>query len=282
MVALQGEPWAGSTGEATARVVRRIDATAGDTGPLDLVVVSELASWPYFCATDDPSWRDLAEPLDGPTTTAFRETARRHGAIVVSPLYERRDDGGRTRFHNTAVLIGRDGEVAGLYRKTHLPRVESPSLVTDETRWFEAGDDLPVFTVDGVRIGILICYDRAFPEAWRTMLDRGAEVVALPIATFGFRRGILQKEVAVAAYHAHAFVVAANKSGTEQLAGEPRPREAFGLSCVADPFGELVASAGDGPLEAVVARIDLDRCAEAHALLDWRRDRRPELYSIPE
>jgi N-carbamoylputrescine amidase len=273
LAAVQGAPYPGTRELALEGLLGRV-RELGARGA-DLVVLPELMAVPYFCCLDDPAYGELAEPLDGPTVAACSAAAVEAGTAVVATLFERRRQGG---YANTAVLLDRRGGLAGVYRKCHLPRISSPTLTTDEKRWFTPGERLGVFDLDGVRVGILICYDRSFPEAWRVLMLAGAEVVAIPVATYGFRREAFRRELAVMAQQSHVFAVAANKAGAEQLPGEPQPRVHFGLSCIVDPFGELLAAAGEEPLEAISAETDLDRMAEARRLLDWEGDRRPDLY----
>jgi beta-ureidopropionase len=273
LAAVQGGPYAGSREAAVAVAIEHVARLAEAERP-DLVVLSELLTVPYFCRLADGPWLDAAEPADGPTIEAFREAARRLETAIVPSFLER--DG--ERCFNSAALISRRGEVVGVYRKCHLPAIDSPSLSTDEKRWFTAGEEIPCFDLDGVRVGILICFDRSFPEAWRCLMLAGAEVVALPIATFGFRKDAFRAELAVMAAQNHAFVVAVNKAGREQLPGERDERVHFGLSCLIGPTGDLLAGAGEEPYESIAAEVDLDDVGRARALLDWSRDRRPELY----
>lgn len=279
LAGVQGAPFPGSREEAVATALARLRDLAGREHP-DLVVFPELLTVPYFCRLEeDRGFLAHAEPLDGPTVGAFAAAARELDTAVVATFFERAEQDGETRYFNSAVLLSRRGELAGVYRKCHLPKLSSPTLTTDEKRWFSPGDRLDVFDLDGVRVGILICYDRSFPEAWRALMLAGAEVIALPVATYGFRRDAFRAELAVMAQQNHVFVVAVNKAGREQLPGEPEPRDHFGLSCILDPFGEVLAAAGEQPLETIAVEADLDRRAEANELLDWVRDRRPELYS---
>jgi beta-ureidopropionase len=270
---VQGAPYPGSREAAVARTIEHVAALAKRTRP-DLIVLSELLTVPYFCRLAEGAWLEAAEPAEGPTITAFGDAARRLDTAIVATFVEREGD----RCFNSAALISRAGELAGVYRKCHLPAVDSPTLRTDEKRWFSPGEALPVFDLDGVRVGILICYDRSFPEAWRSLMLEGAEIVALPIATFGFRREAFRAELATMAAQSHVFVVAVNKAGRERLPDEPDERIHFGLSCVLGPTGEVLAAAGERPYEGFAVEVDLDEVPRAHELLDWRRDRRPELY----
>jgi beta-ureidopropionase len=273
LAGVQGAPHPGTREAAVGATIEHLGELARRTRP-DLVVLPELLTVPYFCRLTDGPWLEAAEPADGPTVAAFAAAARRFGTAIVATFVERDGD----RCFNSAALISRRGELVGVYRKCHLPAIDSPTLTTDEKRWFSPGDALPVFELDGARVGILICYDRSFPEAWRALMLGGAEVIALPITTFGFRRDAFRTELAVMAAQSHVFVVAVNKAGRERLPGEPDERVHFGLSCVLGPTGDVLAAAGEEPYETVAVEVDLEEIGRAHDLLDWHRDRRPELY----
>ena len=141
--------------------------------------LQEVFTAPYFPATIDDKWFAAAEAVpDGPTTRAMRDAAKRHGMVIVSPVYER-DRGGA--FYNTAAVIDADGRYLGKFRKIHIPKIEG----FDEKHYFADGDlGYPVFDTAVGKVGVYICYDRHFPEGWRALALGGAELVFNPSATF--------------------------------------------------------------------------------------------------
>src|SRR5438552_4101593 len=138
---------------------------------VDILCVHELATTIYFCYENNPAFRQLAEPENGASVTRIRRAAAKHGVAVVFPFYERIADG---RLYNSAVVIDKDGSVAGKCRKMSIPSItrtvdpnETPG---DEQYYFTPGDlGFPVFDVAGLKVGILICYDRHFVEAARVL-----------------------------------------------------------------------------------------------------------------
>lgn len=273
-------PYCGDFGSNLAKAVEMFERAVKEGAP-DIVLFTEMMTVPYFGAVKDDRYFAMAEPRDGRTVTTFVRKAEELGTSVIPTFFDKEVDGktGRTRYFNSAAVITPDKGLVGVYRKVHLPKVSSETLTTDEKYYFEQGDDLPVFDVKGVRIGILICYDRSFPESWRTLWLKGAQVVFLSVATFGFRRAIFTKELEVRAAENHIFVVAANKAGNEAVEGERHVRDHFGHSCVIDPYGKVLSQLGDEPFTILHQAIDLNRIVEADTLLDWRRDRSPRLYA---
>ena len=142
----------------------------------ELVVLQELHNGLYFCQTEDTRLFDLAEPIPGPSTETFGELARELGIVLVLSLFERRAPG---LYHNTAVVLERDGSIAGKYRKMHIP--DDPAYY--EKFYFTPGDlgFEPIDTSVG-RLGVLVCWDQWYPEAARLMAMRGADLLIYPTA----------------------------------------------------------------------------------------------------
>jgi predicted amidohydrolase len=231
-----------------------------------LLVLPELFTLQYTAFSGrDPGLLGLAEPLDGPTTRAFGRLAAERRVWVVVPLFERAVPG--VAF-DSAVLIGPDGAVRGVYRKTHVALLaQEPS--GQEKFYFRAGNRFPVWDTEWGRLGILICYDRNFPEAWRLLVRQGAELIAVPITTDG--RWLFRELAQVLCYLNGVYGVFANRVGVE------RERTFFGGSLICGPRGEVLAEAGAD--EAVVrARADLAAIAPVRAAMPFLRDLRPELY----
>jgi predicted amidohydrolase len=237
-----------------------------------LVVLPELLSGGYVL--DAAALAGVAESVAEPGTClrAWSEAAARHGVTVVAGFAE--SDGGR--LFNSAVVIDRTGRIAGVYRKLH--------LFGGERDVFAPGDrGLPVFTVDGLRIGVLICYDLRFPEAMRILAVRGAQVIAVPTAWVrGFdhaRHGDRVPQVDGALVQANLNQVAVACAGQW---GEREPHSFLGRSLVADPYGLPAA----GPLGATgdglaIAPLDLGAMARARtrAVGNPAGDRRTDVYA---
>jgi N-carbamoylputrescine amidase len=251
----------------------------------DFVLFSELATTPYFCGADDRRWFDHAEPLDGPAVRLMQDEAKQRETHIVLPFYER----GRVpgEFYNSAVLIGPDGEMipgtlpdgrtVHCYRKCHIPDTYSYEPGLNERYYFRGGPGFPVFETDFGRVGILICYERSFPEAWRMLAVQGAQIAFCPVAAYGPARAeSFVYELRTAAHQNGMFVVAANKGGPETVEAE---RVFGGDSVIIDPMGKVLAEAPARVGPAFLrAELDLDECHEWATRFHFFRDRRPDLY----
>ena len=278
------------TGPAAADVAANLEAVrrlAGGASPRpDLVVLPELFANPFWCVgLADPGYLAWAEGLDGPVVTAMRSLARELAAVVVAPFFERGELDGE--YYNSAAVIDRSGElVAGrlpsgrtvrTYRKHAISSFRWDQQVNDEKFYFRPGDGLPVFDTDVGRLGVLICYDRWFPEAWRVLALQGAEVVCVPNASLGDVSDLFLPSMRTCAAQNLVYVVATNRAGVEEVEG--RKGRYYGLSCVVSPRGELLAAAPEAePDRLAAATIDLDAIGSARTRQTMYRDRRPELY----
>lgn len=237
-----------SKADRTSRVADLVRAQRAD-----LVVLPEL--WPNGGFSYD-TWEGGAETLDGPVVTALRGAARDIGATVHMGSLVERDDAGR--LFNTSVLLGPGGDVLATYRKVHLF-----GFGDGEPKLMTAGDG-PV--VHG-RYGLATCYDLRFPEMFRALLDGGAEVVLLPAAWPAKRVGHWQLLARARAVENQSYVVACNTAGTH--AGVPMG----GRSAVVDPWGEVLAEAGDGE-EVLAVELDLDHLRTTRTSFPVLADRR--------
>ena len=252
----------------------------------EIAVLPELALWPYFCVDEPERYRGWAVPVPGPLVERFGMLARRLEMAVVLPLYEH--DTLTGRFHNAAVVIGPDGELQTsvdrhgmerlVTRKLHLPAGSEPPPGFDEPAHFTAGDGLGVYEVAGLRFGVLICYDRRFPECWRELRALGAEAALVPVAASGGD----SPDFFVCELRTHArenglVGIAANKCSEERL-GDKRV-ENFGESVIVDVEGEVVArrSGGAGPGPVTLA-LDLEHLEEQRNHLRYFHDRRTDLF----
>ena len=235
---------------------------------------------PYFCRVIDDRYFSFAETKDGPTLNLFLNKAKELNVYIIGTWFEKEKlaKTGVDRYFNSAFLCSPEGGLVGIYRKTHIPKIVRKDLFLDEKYYFEKGDSLETFNVKGVEVGILICYDRSFPEAFRTLWLKGAKIIFIPIASLGTREKFFIHELQIRAVENHLFIVAVNKAGDEIVEHEEKPRHHFGKSCVIDPFGTILVELDDKPFSLFHATVDLMTIEEADASIPWKRDRRPELY----
>ncbi len=233
-----------------------------------IVCLQECFNTWFFAQRIDPECQDLAEPVDGASVTRMRAVAKRLNLHIVVPFYERAMPG---ELYNSTVLISDQGEILGGYRKHHLPM----SSHFNEKFYFRPGNSgFPVFDTSIGRIGIMICYDRHFPEAARALGLGGAEYVFVPTATTtrGFSRSVWEPELRGHAIANGFWVVGVNRVGVELESTY------YGASVMVDPIGNIVAQAGDGE-EVVVADLPRGRVEEVRKMWPFYRDRRPDAYS---
>ncbi|MGC4094452.1 MAG: carbon-nitrogen hydrolase [Polyangiaceae bacterium] len=244
-----------------------------------LVCLQELFASPYFCQREDAELFDLAEPIPGPTTEAMSKTAREAGVTIVVPLFERRAPG---LYHNSLVVLGPDGSSLGVYRKMHIP--DDPLFY--EKYYFAPGDlGFRVFETAQAKLGTLICWDQWYPEAARLTALAGAEMLVYPTA-IGWHpsekaeTGAAQVSAWQTMQRSHAiangvFVIAVNRVGHE--GASDAGIEFWGHSFVADPFGVVLAEAGEGE-ETLVVECDLSRMETVRRNWPFLRDRRIDAY----
>ncbi len=255
--------------EAIDKHIKMIADAAGQGA--QVVGLQEIFHGPYFCAEQDASWYATAEPEDGPTVSRMREVAREHGVVLIVPWYEEEQPG---VYYNSACVIERDGTVLGKYRKTHIPQV-GPCFW--EKFYFKPGNlGYPVWDTSVGRIGLIICYDRHFPEVARELGLKGAELVFNPSATVeSLSRYLWELEQPAHAVANGFWVAASNRVGVE---APLNPNKFYGSSYFCSPRGKIVAQASDSDDEVLVADIDLDEIREVRNTWQFFRDRRPETY----
>jgi beta-ureidopropionase len=244
-----------------------------------VICFPELCTTIYFCFDRDTKWFAEAEPIPGPAVDRLRRVAKETGTVLVYPLYE--NDKGT--LYNTAAVIGPDGELMGKYRKMSIPQIlrtvgngETPG---DERFFFTPGNlGFPVFdTPFGLKIGILICYDRHFPEAARILGLKGAHLVLVPTATYrDWIRGVWETELRGHAIANMYYVGGVNKVGPD-VGGAP-DRHYFGSAVLIDPRGDVIGRAGDKQDEILYAEIDPKVCDDVRDLWGFFRFRRPDAY----
>lgn len=250
----------------------------------ELIILQELHNSLYFCQVENVNNFDLAEPIPGPSTEFFGSLAKELGVVIVTSLFEKRAAG---LYHNTAVVIERDGTIAGKYRKMHIP--DDPAYY--EKFYFTPGDlgFHPIDTSVG-RLGVLVCWDQWYPEAARLMALQGAEMLIYPTA-IGFESSDepaeqqRQREAWTTVQRGHAVanglpVVAVNRVGHEtDPSGMTGGIEFWGSSFVAGPQGELLYRASDHEEERKVIDIDLAHSEQVRRWWPFLRDRRIDKYT---
>jgi N-carbamoylputrescine amidase len=264
----------GTTDQVKSRMIEKhlplVDAAAAKR--VQVLCLQELFYGPYFCAEQKVRWYELTEPIpDGPTTRMFQEIAKRHGMVIVLPIYEVENTG---VYYNTAAVIDADGTYLGKYRKHHIPQV-APGFW--EKYYFRPGNTgYPVFNTAVGKIGVYICYDRHFPEGARILGLNGAEIVFNPSATVaGLSEYLWKLEQPAHAVANGYFVGAINRVGME---APWNIGEFYGQSYFCDPRGRFVAEGSRDKDELVVADLDLDMIKEVRDTWQFYRDRRPETY----
>jgi N-carbamoylputrescine amidase len=239
---------------------------------VQLLCLQELFNGPYFCAEQQTRWYEMVEPIpDGPTITLMQDTARKHGMVLVVPIYEEEITG---VYYNAAAVIDADGRYLGKYRKHHIPHV-GPGFW--EKFYFRPGNlGYPVFNTAAGKIGVYICYDRHFPEGARILGLNGAEIVLNPSATVaGLSEYLWKLEQPAHAVANGYFVGAINRVGLEP---PWNIGEFYGQSYFCDPRGQIVATGSRDRDELVVADLDLGMIQQVRNIWQFYRDRRPETY----
>jgi N-carbamoylputrescine amidase len=243
-----------------------------------VVCLPELSTSIYFCWESNYSHFDYAEPVPGPSTEEVSALAKRVEATVVFPLFERAAEG---QYYNTAVVVSSRGELIGKYRKNSIPLSigKDGHIAANEKMYFQPGNlGFPVFRIpEGLTVGLLICYDRHFPEGARIIGLGGADILFVP--TNAWRAPM--KDIWEVELRAHAvanvyYVCGVNKVGKDE-GGSPN-HFFFGTSLVVGPMGQVIARAGDQADEIMYADLDLAQLAEAKRMWPMFRDRRPDAY----
>lgn len=248
-----------------------------------LVVMQELHNSIYFCQVENVNNFDLAEPIPGPSTERFGKLAKELGIVIVTSLFEKRAPG---LYHNTAVVIEKDGTIAGKYRKMHIP--DDPAYY--EKFYFTPGDIgfEPIKTSVGT-LGVLVCWDQWYPEAARLMALKGAEMLIYPTA-IGYESSDTpeeqerQREAWTTVQRGHAVangipVIAVNRTGHEaDPSGQTKGISFWGSSFVAGPQGEMIFRAPKDEDASVVLDIDIAHSEQVRRWWPFLRDRRIDRY----
>src|SRR5437762_4472728 len=239
-----------------------------------IICLPELFSTIYFCVETRQEYFEWAETIPGPTIDRMAALARETATVLICPIFERTHDG---LFSNTAAVVGPDGAIIGKYRKSSIPfmdRTRSAEPRGDEKFYFRPGDlGFPTFpTPFGARIGILICYDRHFPEAARILGLGGADIVFVPTVTSGMTQHLWDLELRAHAATNIYYVCGVNKVGID-VGGSTRHH--FGSSLVANPRGEIIAQANDTGEDMAIADVDVSVIPALRAMWGDRKSTRP-------
>ncbi len=262
------------------RAIGFVEQAAGSGA--QIVCLPELFRSQYFCQREDTAYFELAETIPGPSSEALGEVARKSGAVLIASLFERRAAG---LYHNTTVVLNERGEIAGMYRKMHIP--DDPAYY--EKFYFTPGD--LGFRAFDTKVGLvapLICWDQWYPEAARIAALQGANILFYPTA-IGWhpaekeKSGAAQRDAWRTVQRGHAiangvYVAAVNRTGREQLPGGGAGIEFWGSSFLCDPQGIVIAEASSDGEEVLMAEVDCAHLEDVRRNWPFLRDRRIDAY----
>jgi len=279
VAAMQLGPAGSSIAATTSRILTLLDQ-AGAAGAR-IAVFPELALTPYFAAEVHESLKDWTDVGNNEAALeAVRAKARSLGIAVVLPYAEETNTG----LYNSMAFFNGTGTRVGTFRKMHIPGQVEPKpdakMTILEKRYFQPGDlGFGVYDTGAAKLGGLICYDRRFPEAYRSLAFNGAEIIAVsyntPVMegiTLARARQASQLAITAGAYYTGTSVIAAGKAGTENGV------RYIGASFIAGPDGVVLAKARTSGDEMVLAELDLDKQAETRKRWNFDANRRPDDY----
>jgi N-carbamoylputrescine amidase len=229
----------------------------------DIIVLPEFFNTEYFPQYRDYKYLEYAEKEDGYTISQMKELSKKYAVHIIATIYEDETPG---FYYDTAMVIDAEGNIVGKYRKVHPAAVKSLEKI-----YFKRGSRFNVFTINGWKVGIIICYDFRFPESIRCVALRGAELVIIPFATHTI--DMWPKAMPTRAWENSLYIAACNKVGKEGDWIFP------GGSTIVDPQGKIVKSAGHDE-QTITADLDLSLVHQARVANTAFRDRRPEMYGI--
>jgi N-carbamoylputrescine amidase len=249
----------------------------------ELVVLQELHESRYFCQKEDINNFDLAETIPGKTSDYYSRLAQSLQIVLVTSLFEKRATG---LYHNTAVVFERDGSIAGIYRKMHIP--DDPNFY--EKFYFTPGDlgFKPIQTSVG-KLGVLVCWDQWYPEAARLMALAGAQILIYPTAigwtsNDGEEERKRQIDAWLTIQKSHAIangipVISVNRTGHEKdESSDSEGVEFWGHSFVAGPQGEVISMAPESSDANIIVEVDLNGSELVRRWWPFLRDRRIDAY----
>jgi N-carbamoylputrescine amidase len=249
----------------------------------ELILLQELHTSLYFCQTEDVNAFNLAETIPGPTSNTLGKLAKELGIVIVASLFEKRATG---LYHNTAIVLDKDGSIAGKYRKMHIP--DDPGYY--EKFYFTPGDlgFTPIQTSIG-KLGVLVCWDQWYPEAARLMAMAGAEILLYPTAIGWDPNDTAdeqdrQREAWITIQRSHAIanhlpVISANRTGFEaDPSGVTAGSQFWGSSFICDAQGTLIKQASTHEESVLVNEINLQKTEHLRRIWPYFRDRRIDAY----
>lgn len=248
-----------------------------------IICTQEMVTSQYFCQSEEHRFFDLAEPIPGPSTSAFQKAAKKHGVVVIASLFEKRASG---LYHNTAAIIDADGKLLGVYRKMHIP--DDPLFY--EKFYFTPGDiGFKAWDTKFGKIGVLICWDQWYPEAARLTAMQGAEILFYPTAIGWHPKekaeyGANQHGAWETIQRSHAvangcYVAAINRIGHEVIDGVGGDGlEFWGQTFVAGTSGQILAKASINREEVLIVPVDLGKVDVTRTHWPFLRDRRIDAY----
>ncbi len=259
---------------------------------VDFAMPTELSTTQYFGIVRDRSLEAWAEELESPFFSNVRQIATQRRCTILLPIYLRSAEG---RFVNAVVVIGDDGNVihgqaqfrdpVAYYSKVHLPNARRGDDGIDEQYYFERGSCFPTFKTPLAQVGILTCYDRRFPEAWRSLALNGAELVFMPSCVPAWNPGaaastgdLFVSELQTRACENGLFVAACNRAGAQSL--QNTDVRFIGRSCILDPAGAVVEMASPENAGIIIAEIDLDKVRRVRRRLTLLEDRQLQAYDV--
>jgi len=241
-----------------------VEVAAGEGA--SVIALPQLFSLPWFPATIDRKKMALAETMEGPTATFLVETAKRLGVVLIGSMFE--EDGGR--YFNTALVAGPEGLI-GKYRKVHVPQIP----LWEERAYFSPGDlGFPVFETPFGKLGVLLCWDIFFPEAFRVLALKGAEMVfCLTASAFEHSQAKWERAISAGAHANGFFVFRVNRVGREEK------QEFYGKSFCCGPDGEMIDAPSGASEGVIIAEAALEEVAAVRNEWVFLKDRRPGAYS---
>ena len=274
-------------------LLKQVDEVAEKERP-DFMMPIELCTTPYFCGVQKYEYFDWAERIPGPSTELFAEKAKKFEMVFLLPIFEKARIEGV--YYNSTVVLGPDGSIiegtlpdgsrVSCYRKNQIPRVaEIDGLRIDERFYFREGVGFSTFNTPKAKIGVVICFDRRFPESWRMCALQGAEIVFNPACAMLLnpKKGASTKAMYTAELQTRAlensfWVANTNKAGAETVGGVKL--DFYGSSAIYHPTGAIVVKASDTNPEVISATIDLNEISITRQFLSYFKFRRPDAYTL--
>ncbi len=250
------------------RAVTLVRKAAGEGARI--ICLPELFMTRYFAKTVDLKYFEWAETLDSGSTPVLRKMARELKSMIISGIFEKADQG---LYYNSAVVIDSEGGIVGVYRKTHLPM--TPAL--NEKFYFKPGDlGFPVFSTPFGKIGVVICYDRYFPEGFRILSLKGAHMIFVPSACAGDSKKVWDLLLRANAMSNLVFLGAVNRIGKEDNS------QFYGTSLFINPWGEIMKIGSEDREEILIADLDPEELNAARRRWPFYRDLRLDAYQLPQ